>query len=129
LASDGLPALALALDGKDPHALSRQPRNKKTPLLTNRQLFNLLALGATVATICLIVYYYVFNQTTDLVLARTWTFNVMILLQMVAVFIIHGFSKRFSYKLIGAVVITLAVQAVIAFVPALHVLFGVKPLF
>jgi Ca2+-transporting ATPase len=129
LASDGLPALALALDGKDPHALSRQPRNKKTPLLTNRQLFNLLALGATVATICLIVYSYVFNQTTDLVLARTWTFNVMILLQMVAVFIIHGFSKRFSYKLIGAVVITLAVQAVIAFVPALHVLFGVKPLF
>ena len=129
LASDGLPALALALDPKDPHALKRQPRSKFEPLLNKMQLGMLTGIGLIVAGISLGVYWFVYHQSNDLVLARTWTFTVMIVLQMFVAFMIHGFHKTPNIKLIGAVLITLASQFIILSWPALHSWFGIKPIF
>lgn len=129
LASDGLPALALALDPKDPNALSRPPRGKFEPLFNLKQIGVLVGIGLIVSGICLGAYYFVYNQSNDLVLARTWTFTVMIVLQMIVAFIIHGFHKAPNIKLVGAVVVTLLVQLLILATPKLYPLFGITSIF
>ena len=129
LVSDGLPALALALDPKDPHALKRKPRGKFEPLLNFRQTSVLVGIGFLVATVCLTVYALVYKQTGNLVLARTWTFTVMILQQMITAFFIHGFRKSPNMKLIGAVVLTLGVQFIILYWERLHPWFGITSIF
>jgi Ca2+-transporting ATPase len=129
LASDGLPALALALDPKDPNALKRQPRAKNEPLLNTRQTLTLMGIGLAVALVCLAVYSFVYNQSNDLALARTWTFTTMISLQMVVAFFIHGFHKAPNLKLVGAVATTLAIQFIILSVPNLYSIFGITSIF
>jgi Ca2+-transporting ATPase len=129
LASDGLPALALALDPKDPHALLRSPRPKNEPVLNTTHLATLLGIGLVVAMICLTVYWIAYKQTGNLVLARTLTFTVLIILQMIVAFLIHGFKKAPNTKLIGAVVITLIVQGVILSTPQLYNTFGITSIF
>jgi P-type Ca2+ transporter type 2C len=126
LASDGLPALALALDPKDPKALKRAPRKKDEPIFSKLQLIGLLAIGMAVAVICLCIYYVVYTQTEDLVLARTWTFTVMIGLQMVVAFLFHGVHKTPNFKLLFAILLAWAMQFVILATPALHSVFGIK---
>jgi P-type Ca2+ transporter type 2C len=128
LASDGLPALALALDPKDPHALLRKPRPKNEPLFNTRQMLALLGIGAFVAIVCLIVYKWVYSTTGNLTLARTWTFTTMILFQMVVAFLIQG-VRKVNMKLVGAVLITLLVQLIILAAPGLHKVFGITSVF
>jgi P-type Ca2+ transporter type 2C len=129
LASDGLPALALALDPKDPKALLRQPRLKNEPLLNTKQFTNLIGIGIVVALISLGVYYAVLKQSDNLILARTWTFTVMIVLQMVVAFIIHGFHKAPNKKLILAVATTLVIQFIILSTTNLYETFGITKIF
>ncbi|MBX4187586.1 MAG: cation-translocating P-type ATPase [Candidatus Doudnabacteria bacterium] len=126
LASDGLPALALALDPKDPNALLKQPRTKNEPLFKNSHLAALVGLGVVVAALCLAVYYFVYHITKDLILARTWTFTVMIFLQMIVAFLIHGLHRSINKKLIAAVIVTLLMHLVILFSPSLYSMFGIK---
>jgi Ca2+-transporting ATPase len=129
LASDGLPALALALDPKDPKALLRKPRGKFEPLFNAKQIGTLIAIGFVVAAVCLSAYYFIYKQSGDLPLARTWTFTIMIVLQMFVTFLIHGFHKAPNIKLVAAVVITLAVQFLILATPRLYPLFGITSIF
>jgi len=129
LASDGLPALALALDPKDPNALLRSPRPRGEPLLGFRRLAALVAIGLAVAAVSLAVYYAVYKSSGDLVLARTWVFTVIIPLQMLVAFGIHGFRKTPNIKLIGAVAITLVSQAIILYFPVFHKAFGLTSIF
>lgn len=125
LASDGLPALALALDEKDLHALERSPRPKNEPLFNKKQIGLLSVIGIVVAVISLMVYYFINKQTGDLTLARTWTFTIMILLQMLVAFYIQGVHKAPNMKLVGAVLVTTAIQFIILFSHPLHKIFGI----
>jgi Ca2+-transporting ATPase len=129
LASDGLPALALALDPKDPKALLRSPRSKFEPLLNQRQTGVLIAIGLAVAAFSLCIYYFVYTQSDNLTLARTWTFTAMILMQMLVAFFIHGFHKAPNMKLVSAVAVTLAAQLVILLAKPIHELFGITSIF
>ncbi len=128
LASDGLPALALALDPKEANALLKKPRAKDAPLFTAKQIGFLLGIGVVVAGCCLIAYTYVYEMTNNLTLARTWTFTLLILFQMIVAFLIHGFRKT-NLKLVWAVLITLLVQFIILASPRLHSIFGITSIF
>jgi Ca2+-transporting ATPase len=129
LASDGLPALALALDTKDPNALKRKPRPKNNSIFTGQQTLVLAIIGLVVASLSLLVYWQVYKQSNDLVLARTWTFTVMILLQMVVAFMMHGFRRPPTAKLVYAVSATTLAQLLILAVPFFHPLFGITSIF
>lgn len=126
LVSDGLPAIALALDPKDPNSLKRKPRDKNHKLLDLNALSQLLFIGIVAAVLTLFVYTYTLKTTGNLILARTWAFTILIFLQMIVAFIIRGNQKTANYKLIWAVVITLAVQLVIITVPFFHALFKIQ---
>jgi Ca2+-transporting ATPase len=126
LVSDGLPALALAVDPKDPHAMSRRPRDKQKKLLNANVFGQLFAIGTVVALIIFVLYWYVYRETDNLALARTWAFTGMIFLQMIVAFIIHGVRSKFNYNLIGAVLVTLIIQFFILQSPLLNKIFEIQ---
>jgi P-type Ca2+ transporter type 2C len=127
LVSDGLPAIALALDPKDPNAMSRMPRAKNKKLLDSKSLGLLFGIGITVAFLSFVAFWWHMENSGNLTLARSWVFTVLILLQMIVAFIIHG-RKTPNNKLIMAVVLTLVIQGVILSVPSLHPIFKIQNL-
>jgi len=90
LVTDGIPALALAVDPKAPDLMSRPPRRPDDRLLDQAHLLSiggeglmlaLIALGAFSATL------FLWGQSIQQ--ARTVTFTVMVLAQLV-----HAFNSR-----------------------------------
>lgn len=126
LVSDGLPAIALALDPKDPQAMKKLPRSKDHKLVDIPSLVKLLSIGLVCSCTALIVYWLVFNLHGNLVLARTWTFTVLIVLQMIVPFIIRGKNAGFNQKLVLAVVVTLFIQVLILAIPPLYPIFKIQ---
>lgn len=128
LVTDGLPAIALALDPKDPHVMNRRPNAKNQPLINGKGFLQLVVIGAFIGVVCVATFSTVLLRTENVVLARTWTFTIMIVLQMIIVFFIHGLHNAFNKKLIAAVVLTLIIQYLILSIPALHPLFDIQRL-
>ena len=126
LVSDGFPAIALALDPKDPTAMQRLPRSKEHKLLNTNSLAGLLLIGVVVSSIALIVYWVFIHSTSNIVLARTWTFTILIVLQLVVAFIIRGRHAQYNQKLVLAVLVTLVIQALILTVPPLYPIFKIQ---
>jgi Ca2+-transporting ATPase len=127
LVSDGLPALALAVDPKDPTAMRRSPRAKQSKIIHPKVFAQLSLVGLVVSAVTLGIYWLVLNTTSDLTLARTYAFTSLITLQLIVAFIIHGRGK-FNYNLLGAVVLTLFIQFIILATPQLHPIFEIKSL-
>jgi P-type Ca2+ transporter type 2C len=126
LVSDGLPAIALALDPKDPNIMNSAPRDKNKKLLDLSSVSKLLAIGLVGALLTLFVYAHFISNTGDLILARTWAFTSIIVFQMIVAFIIRGNFRHFNYKLLWAVVVTLIVQVVLLITPFFQDLFQLK---
>lgn len=126
LVSDGLPAIALALDPKDPMAMKKMPRSKEHQLLDLNSSLILMVIGFVVSVIALIVYWHTYKSSGNVVLARTWTFSILILCQLAVAFIIRGNFKAYNRNLIIACLITVAVQALILFDPLFHPVFKIQ---
>ncbi len=128
LVSDGLPAIALALDPKDPMAMKKLPRSKNRQLLDLNSASLLLFIGFVVSILSLIVYWHVLKSSGNLILARTWTFTILILCQLAVAFIIRGNYRYLNRKLILATLLTAVIQVIILFNPIFHPIFKiVKP--
>jgi Ca2+-transporting ATPase len=90
LVTDGLPALALAVDPKSPDLMRRRPRPPQEQFLTPRRLRLLFAQGLFIALITLGVFAYcLYGMDQDLQRARTLTFTVMVFAQL-----FHAFNCR-----------------------------------
>jgi Ca2+-transporting ATPase len=90
LVTDGLPALALAVDPKAPDLMARHPRPSQEPFLTPRRLRLLFGQGLLIALITLMVFAYcLYGMGQDLQRARTLTFTVMVFAQL-----FHAFNCR-----------------------------------
>jgi Ca2+-transporting ATPase len=135
LVTDGLPALALAVDPKAPDLMDRPPRPPDEQFLTPRQLRYLFAQGLLIALLTLGVFAScLYGMDRDLQRARTLTFTVMVLAQL-----FHAFncrSERRSLLTIGlttnrpllwAVAGSAALQAAILLHPWTRDLFKAAP--
>lgn len=136
LVTDGIPALALAVDPKAPDLMKRRPRRPDAKLLDGKRLvavgveglmLSIIALGAFVYSL------YGWHQTVEE--ARTVAFTVMVVVQLV-----HAFncrSERLSLFQVGlgtnrtllwAVLLSLAMQLAVLTLPAAWPIFKVVPL-
>ena len=135
LVTDGLPALALAVDPKSPDLMRRQPRPPQEHFLTPSRLRLLFAQGLFIALITLGVFAYsLYGTGQDLERARTLTFTAMVFAQL-----FHAFncrSDRRSLFAIGpttnrplllAVAGSAALQAAILLHPAARDIFKAAP--
>ncbi len=136
LVTDGIPALALAVDPKAPDLMKRPPRQPDGRLLDGRRLFAIVGEGLILGMIALGAFSYsLYGLHQNLEQARTVVFTVMVVVQLV-----HAFNCRnerlslfqigvgTNRALLGAFLLSIAMQVAVLTVPAVSLVFKVAPL-
>jgi P-type Ca2+ transporter type 2C len=136
LVTDGIPALALAVDPKAPDLMSRPPRRPDDRLLNRARLVSIAGEGLMLALIALGAFsasLFLWGQNIDQ--ARTVTFTVMVVAQLVHAF--NSRSDRLSLfqlgitgnrSLVWAFLLSLGVQLAVLTIPVAAPIFKVVPL-
>jgi Ca2+-transporting ATPase len=136
LVTDGIPALALAVDPKAPDLMQRPPRRPDERLLDGARLRTIAGEGLMLALIALGAFaasLFLWHQTIDQ--ARTVAFSVMVVAQLVHVF--NSRSERLSLfhlgitsnrSLVWAFLFSLGMQLAVLTIPAAAPIFKVATL-
>lgn len=126
LVTDGLPALALATDNKNPKLINQHPRNPKIPILTGNRMLVIITIGFGITMLLLFVYSSLLKSLSE-VHARTILFNLLVFSHMVLAFVIRGQSLlRINKLLIFGVILTLLLQMIITTTPFFQQIFHLK---
>ena len=136
LVTDGIPALALAVDPKAPDLMTRLPRRPEARLLDGGRLLAIGGEGLMLGVIALGAFSYsLYGLHQELDQARTVAFTVLVVAQLVHVF--NCRSERLSLfqlgvgtnrALVWAFLLSLVVQVAVLTVPAVASIFKVAPL-
>ena len=134
LATDALPALALASDTKSLDIMQRKPRNPKSPVLNSKSMEKLAFVGLLI-TIGTLGMYSFQLETEGLEKARTSAFSMMIFFQLFVALSWHAdhetllkagiFKNKF---LIGTILLGFIAQFLIVQTGALEAIFDTVPL-
>jgi Ca2+-transporting ATPase len=128
LISDGLPAIALAMQPGDPDVLNRRPRGKNVGILRTAGFGWIIGISITLAVIPLAAFLWAMDGRS-LEAARTAGFTAMVLAQMIVVFIISGRKNLYKkWLLVLTVALTLLLQFALLAVPSLRDLFKLTTL-
>src|SRR5574341_67678 len=135
LVTDGLPALALAVEPPEAGLMRRPPRPPRDRLLTGARLWRLCAQGTFLAAITLGAFVYcLYGMDLNLDRARTLTFTVMVFAQL-----FHALNNRSEDKsvfalglwtnkpLLATVGLSGLLQAGLVFWPPVQNVFKVSP--
>jgi Ca2+-transporting ATPase len=130
LATDGLPALALAVDPPEEDLMKRKPRNPRIGIFT-RPVVTLMALGGVwSALVNLGLFIWALNSGRGLEQAMTMTFVSLVLIQFFKAYNFrsdrHSVLRRpFANKWLNlAIIWELVLLALIVYLPFLHDAFG-----
>jgi Ca2+-transporting ATPase len=130
LATDGLPALALAVDPPESDLMRRKPRNPRTGIFT-RPVVTLMTVGGLwSAMVNLSLFAWALNSGRRLEQAMTITFVSLVLIQFFKAYNFRSdrhsvLHKPFANKWLNrAIVWELLLLAAIIYVPILHEPFG-----
>lgn len=126
LITDGLPALALASDSKDPDLIKDKPRDPKSPILTRQRLIFINVSGLVLGLSLLTVFYFTLQATSEIV-ARTVMFNLVAFAHLAFAFVVRGKSflkpNPMLFWGIGGIIL---MQLIITFTPSLQHIFELK---
>ncbi|MBN8582831.1 MAG: cation-translocating P-type ATPase, partial [Anaerolineae bacterium] len=126
LATDGLPALALAVDPAEKDLMKRNPRNQKTGIFTRPVIALMLAGGIWSTVINLGLFIWAMNSGRSQEEAMTMTFVSLVLVQFFKAYNFRSdrhsvFNRPFENKWLNTAVLWEAVLLLlIVYVPALH---------
>jgi Ca2+-transporting ATPase len=130
LATDGLPALALAVDPPEKDLMKLKPRDPRTGIFT-RPVVTLMVLGGLWSTIInLGLFTWALNKGKSLEEAMTMTFVSLVLIQFFKAYNFRSdrhsvLDNPFANKWLNtAIVWEVALLLVIIYVPFLHDAFG-----
>jgi len=130
LATDGLPALALAIDPPEKDLMKRKPRNPRTGIFT-RPVVTLMVLGGIWSTIInLGLFTWALNSGRSLSESMTMTFVSLVLIQFFKAYNFRSdrhsvLDKPFANKWLNTAILwEIALLIVIIYVPFLHEAFG-----
>jgi Ca2+-transporting ATPase len=130
LATDGLPALALAVDPAEKDLMKRKPRNPRTGIFT-RPVVTLMVLGGVWSTVVnLGLFSWAMNSGRSVSEAMTMTFVALVLIQFFKAYNFRSdrhsvLHKPFANKWLNTSILwELALLITIIYVPFLHEAFG-----
>jgi Ca2+-transporting ATPase len=133
LVTDGLPGLAYAAEPAEENILQRPPRKTDEIIFSNSLGFHILWVGLLMATICLSIQAWALHIDNDK--WQTMVFTVLCIGQMGQALAIRSDIKSlfqqgvFGNKpLIGAVLLTFALQMAVVYIPVLQDIFQTKSL-
>jgi len=129
LVTDGLPAVALAMDPVDPLAMKRPPRKSKTPILNFRFTLQLLVISSLIAAGTLIACHFGLRQSAPL--AHTMTLTTLVVVELLRVQMVRsqyhiGFFSN-SWVIL-ALASSLLVQIFVVYFPPMQKVLGTVPL-
>jgi P-type Ca2+ transporter type 2C len=130
LATDGLPALALAVDPPDPDLMQRQPRDPRAGLFTRPLVVRLLASGVWSALVNLALFAWLLDNGRPLKEAMAMTFVALVLIQFFNAYIYRSerdsiFRRPFANRWLNAAVgWEVLLLVAIIYVPFLQQLIG-----
>jgi Ca2+-transporting ATPase len=133
LITDSLPALALGVDPKESDIMHRPPRDPQSGLFDARSLRTLTVFGLLIGLITLTAFRIGSDLSVEK--GRTMAFATLALCQLVHVFnfrsLHHSVTGRNFFAnrpLLGAVLISAALQLAVLLIPAAAAIFRVIPL-
>jgi len=133
LVTDGLPGLALAAEPAERGIMQRPPRPPNESLFTQGMWQHILGMGLLIAGLCLAVQAWALH--TGHAHWQTMVFTVLTLAQMAHVMAIRSESEPLwrlglasNRPLLGAVLLTFALQMATIYVPFLNPIFRTEPL-
>jgi Ca2+-transporting ATPase len=130
LATDGLPALALAVDPPEPDLMRRKPRDPRTGIFTRPVVTLMLVAGIWSALVNLGLFAWALNSGRSVEEAMTLTFISLVLIQFVKAYNFRSdrhsvLNRPFANKWLNlAILWELVLLAAIVYVPFLHDAFG-----
>lgn len=128
LVTDWLPALALWIDPIAEDIMKKKPRKKWSKILDKEMLISILLIAVYVTIGCLT--FFMLNRY-NIELARTWTFVLLVVLEMFAVFVVradYGVKFLSNWWLFAAVFGSIALTLLVVYLPFLASLFYTVPL-
>jgi P-type Ca2+ transporter type 2C len=134
LATDGLPALALAVDPPDKHIMGRPPRNPRTGIFTRPVVFLMLVGGVWSTIINLVVFGVALHIGRPLAEASTFSFACLVLVEFAKAYAYRSerlstFYRPFANRWLNyAILWETALLMLIIYVPFLHHPFRTMPL-
>jgi Ca2+-transporting ATPase len=141
LITNGLPALALGVDNRDPEQMIQPPREPGGAILSGREYLIMVVVGAVMAATALIAFHWALpdphhaSSPLALAKARTIVFAIMAIGPLM-----HSFNCRSEHRslfalgvfsnraLWGAVLVGVILQLVTLYVPPLNPIFKTAPL-
>lgn len=130
LATDGLPALALAVDPPEDDLMQRQPRSPRSGIFTRPVSILMLVGGLWSAAVNLLVFAWALDSGRSIEEAMTMTFVSLVLIQFFKAYnfrsdrhsvLRHPFANRWLNL---AILWELVLLVVIVYLPVLHEPFG-----
>ena len=129
LVTDGLPAIALALDPPSHDVMTVPPREPKAPIFSLDWGLRLSTLSLLICFITLGVFYYIYEA--DPYRARATAFTMLVMLELSKAFILRARYRigiLDNPYLIGAVVLSFLLQLVIIYLPVFQLPLKTAPL-
>jgi len=124
LVTDGLPAVAIGLDPIRKGIMNVPPRNPKEPIITKSMATNIVIISVLMAAGVLFLFDRFLSEGE--IVARTVAFTSIVMLEMVRVTMVRS-QYRLSFfsnpYLIGAIVLSVLLQAAVVYVPVMNVIF------
>ncbi len=134
LVTDGLPAMALGVDPIDRDIMARPPRHPMESVFSHGMAWRIASSGMVIGAGTLLSFW-IGSRHGDIDLARTMAFNTIVFTQLFYVFTCRSefhtilevglFTNPF---LVGAVLISTALQLGVDYLPFLQPIFHVVPL-
>src|SRR5690606_26561184 len=139
LVTDGAPALALGLDPSDPEVMNRAPRPPEEGVLTGEMWRGIIFVGAVMAAGTLLVVDAalpggLIEGTGTLAYAQTMAFTTLVMFQLFNVLNARSDEKSAFHGLLanrwlwGAILLSIALQALVIYVPPLQQAFSTTSL-
>jgi Ca2+-transporting ATPase len=134
LVTDGLPALALVVDPVAPDVLDRPPRRPDEPMLGRPQWLTVVLTGALETAVVLATYVWAL-RSRDVVAARDLAFTTLVFCELLRAFAarsrdlsIVAVGLATNLRLLAVVLVSLALQLAIHYIPAARRVFQLSDL-
>jgi len=126
LATDGLPALALAVDPAEKYLMKRKPRNPQTGIFTRPVISLMMAGGLWSTLVNLGIYVWAINSRRSQAEAMTITFMSLVLIQFFNAYNFRSYQRSvfqnpFANKWLNlSILAEIAILLFIVYMPAMH---------
>jgi Ca2+-transporting ATPase len=130
LATDGLPALALAVDPPEEDLMRRPPRNRRTGIFTRPVIILMLVGGFWSMTVNLLVFHWLLSTGRSLAEAMAMIFVLLVMIEFFKAYNfrsdrVSAFQRPFANRWLNVAILSeLVVLGLIVHLPFLQKFFG-----